>query len=78
MKKLITNQKCIVWTLLTTLIIFSAVNIAWALPVDERTQQVQDAIVAAVDGVSAAADVTDTHLAAITTLNLRSKGITER
>ena len=76
MKKLITNQKCIVWTLLTTLIIFSAVNIAWALPVDERTQQVQDAIVAAVDGVSAAADVTDTHLAAITTLNLRSKGIT--
>ena len=52
-------------------------NIAWALPVDERTQQVQDAIVAAVDGVSAAADVTDTHLAAITTLNLRGKGITE-
>ena len=46
-------------------------------PVNERTQQVQDAIVAAVDGVNAAGDVTDTHLAAITTLNLRSKGITE-
>ena len=46
-------------------------------PVNERTQQVQDAIVAAVDGVNAAGDVTDTHLAAITTLNLRGKGITE-
>ena len=74
---LITNQKCIVCALFTTFIILSAVNIAWALPVDERTQQVQDAIVAAVDGVNAAVDVTDTHLAAITTLNLRSKGITE-
>ena len=77
MKRLITNQTRFVWTLLTTLIIFSAVNIAWALPVDERTQQVQDVIVAAVDGVNAAVDVTDTHLAAITTLNLRGKGITE-
>ena len=76
MKNLITNQKCFVWTLLTMLIILSAMTIAWALPVNERTQQVQDAIVAAVDGVSAAADVTDTHLAAITSLDLRAKGIT--
>ena len=75
MKKLNINQKCFVWILLTTFIIFSAMNIAWALPVNERTQQVQDAIVAAVDGVNAAADVTDTHLAAITTLNLRAKEI---
>ena len=72
---LITNQKCIVCALLTTFIIFSAMNIAWALSVNERTQQVQDAIVAAVDGVSAAADVTDTHLAAITTLSLYGKEI---
>ena len=75
MKMLITNQKCIVCALLTTFIIFSAMNIAWALSVNERTQQVQDAIVAAVDGVSAAADVTDTHLAAITTLSLYGKEI---
>ena len=39
--------------------------------------RLQDVIVAAVDGVNAAVDVTDTHLAAITTLNLRGKGITE-
>ena len=75
MKKLNINQKCLIWTLLTTLIILSAVNIAWALPVNERTQQVQDAIVAAVDGVNAADDVTDAHLAAITTLNLQAKEI---
>ena len=41
-----------------------------------RTQQVQDAIVATVPGVNSAADVTEAHLAAITVLNLRNKGIT--
>ena len=45
-------------------------------PVSERTPQVRDAIVAAVLGVNSAADVTEAHLAAITELNLRSKGIT--
>ena len=75
MKRLITNQTRFVWTLLTTLITLSVVNIAWALPVSERTQQVQDAIVAAVDGVDSADDVTDTHLAAIVKLNLRAKEI---
>ncbi|MDE0638286.1 MAG: cadherin domain-containing protein, partial [Candidatus Poribacteria bacterium] len=44
-------------------------------PVSERTPQVRDAIVAAVPGVDAAADVTEVHLAAITSLNLRGKGI---
>ncbi len=43
---------------------------------DGRTQQVQDAIVAAVDGVSDAADVTEEHLAAITSLSLSNQGIT--
>ena len=47
------------------------------VPVSERTPQVRDAIVAAVPGVNSAADVTETHLAAITSLNLRGKGITE-
>ncbi len=45
-------------------------------PLSERTQQVRDAIVAAVPGVSSADDVTGTHLAAITSLSLNDKGIT--
>ena len=45
-------------------------------PLNERTPQVQDAIVAAVPGVDNADDVTDTHLAAITSLSLNAKGIT--
>ena len=44
--------------------------------VSERTPEVRDAIIAAVDGVNAASDVTDTHLAAITSLDLRAEGIT--
>ena len=47
-----------------------------ALAVSDRTAEVRDAIVAAV-GVSAASDVTADHLAAITNLDLRVKGITE-
>ena len=45
-------------------------------PVNQRTQQVQDAIVAAIEGVDSADDVTSAHLAVITRLNLYSKGIT--
>ncbi len=44
-------------------------------PVVDRTTQVRDAIVAAAS-VNSASDVTETQLAAITSLNLRSKGIT--
>ena len=40
-----------------------------------RTEAVRDAIVAAVSGVSACANVTDAHLAAITELDLESTGI---
>ena len=50
--------------------------VSTVLSVSDRTTAVRDAIVAAA-GVSAADDVTDTHLAAITTLNLRNKGISE-
>ncbi len=46
------------------------------IPVSERTASVRDAIVAAVPDVTDAANVTDVHLAAITSLNLRSTGIT--
>ena len=46
------------------------------LAVSDRTSQVSEAIVAAVTGVTDAANVTNTHLAAITNLNLRNKSIT--
>ncbi|MCG9129491.1 cadherin domain-containing protein [Candidatus Poribacteria bacterium] len=45
-------------------------------PVEDRTAQVRDAIVTAA-GVESHTDVTNTHLAAITSLNLKNKGITE-
>ncbi|MCG9129720.1 leucine-rich repeat domain-containing protein, partial [Candidatus Poribacteria bacterium] len=45
-------------------------------PIRDRTTQVQDAFLIAV-GVESPVDVTETHLAAITSLNLRNKGITE-
>ena len=44
-------------------------------PVSDRTPQVRDAIVAAVPNIDAAADVTETHLATIISLNLRAKSI---
>ncbi len=46
------------------------------VPVAERTPQVRDAIVAAVSNVAAASDVTESQVASITSLNLRTKGIT--
>ena len=45
-------------------------------PLSERTQQIQDAIVAAVPDVNNPEDVTAEHLAAITELHLILKGIT--
>ena len=45
-------------------------------PVSDRTQQVQDALVALVPGVDAANDVTAAHLALITNLNLSDQSIT--
>ena len=45
-------------------------------PVSDRTQQVQDRIVALVPGVDAADDVTAAHLALITNLNLSDQSIT--
>ena len=51
-------------------------NVTIEPPLSGRTQQVQNAIVAAVNGVNNADDVTEAHLAAITELDLRDKGIT--
>ncbi len=47
-----------------------------AVGVSDRTPEVRDAIVAAVPNVTDAANITDTHLAAITSLDLRNKDIT--
>ena len=71
------NQKTVIYVLLSLLmvLIIHATSYADVTSVSERTPQVQDAIVAAA-GVNTATDVTETHLAAITTLNLRAKGIT--
>ena len=44
--------------------------------VSNRTPQVRDAIVAAVPGINSANDVTETHLAAITALDLSNQSIT--
>ena len=44
--------------------------------ISDRAQQVQDAIVAAINGVESASDVTAEHLTAITSLNLNNKRIT--
>ena len=45
------------------------------LPVNQRTPEVQDAIVAAIEGVNSADNVTDQHLATITTLDLFQESI---
>ncbi len=45
-------------------------------PVSDRTQQVQDTIVALVPGVDSANDVTAAHLSLITNLNLSNQSIT--
>ncbi len=63
--------------LVALLVVFGthATGYADIIPVPDRTPQVRDAIVAAVLGVNSASDVTETHLATITNLNLRAKGI---
>ena len=79
MKTIINNLKYVVPVLLTSLIAFCPFSTGHAniLPVSERTPQVRDAIVAAVPGVNSADEVSDAHLATITRLNLRAKGISK-
>ena len=72
MNSLIGNRKYVIFGLLTLLLVFWASLIGYAdvTPVKDRTPQVRDAIVAAVPGVNNANDVTEAHLAAITTLRI--------
>ena len=81
MNKLVSKFKYAGLVLITFLMIFGIQSGIYAqeddiLAVSDRTSQVSDAIVAAVTGVTDAANVTNTHLAAITILNLRNKSIT--
>ena len=77
MKSLKRNQKRMVSVLLTLLLVFGTGFWGYAdiKTVNKRTPQVRDAIVAAVPDVDTAANVTETHLATITSLNLRGKDI---
>ncbi len=60
-----------------TILSMSTVSRADVTVVSDRTPSVRDAIVAAVLGVDNASEITEAHLATITNLNLRAKGITE-
>ena len=53
----------------------AATDIVSLSPISNRTSQVRGVIVEAVPGVNSAADVTEEHLAAITSLDLSSKNI---
>ena len=57
-------------------LIYSLLEPSGFVSVSDRTPQVRDAIVAAVPGITSAADVTPAHLAAITTLDLSAQVIT--
>ena len=73
------NKKCIVPIFLTTFIVFFThilLGYADITPVQDRTPQIRDAIVAAVPGVNSANDITAAHLAAMTTLEASKKSIT--
>ena len=85
MKSFATSNNFATVLIIVTLLIFCIQNTIYAqteetsdtiVAVSDRTTAVRDAIVAAVTGVTDAANVTNTQLAAITSLNLRNKSIT--
>ena len=77
LKSFVENRNWFVLILLGFLTVLGMQVTSYAdiTPVSDRTSQVRDAIVAAVPNIDAAADVTETHLATITSLNLRAKSI---
>ena len=85
MKTLTMNQKIAVSIIAIMVLIYGVQGTNYAqaqnnapelTPVSDRTQQVQDRIVALVPGVETADDVTAAHLALITNLNLSDQSIT--
>ena len=85
MKALIVNRKAVL-SIVTAMVLIYGIqgtvngqaqgNAPELTPVSDRTQQVQDRIVALVPGVDSADDVTAAHLALITNLNLSDQSIT--
>ena len=77
MKLLFKNKRYILSIFLTALMVFCTHTSGYAdiTPVQDRTPQIRDAIIAAVPGVNSADDVTAAHLAAITTLEASKKSI---
>ena len=73
------NHKSILSILLSLFAILSIQVTSYTdiTPISDRTAEVRDAIVAAVPGVNSADEVTETHLATITSLNLRDSDISE-
>ena len=71
------NKRNILPIFLTTFMVFGILMSGYAdiTPVQDRTPQIRDAIVAAVPGVNSANDVTTAHLAAIATLEASKKSI---
>ena len=65
-----------IFVILTLLLGSYVSSSADVIPVNDRTEEVRDAIVTST-GLNSADEVTETHLAAITSLNLRNEGITE-
>ncbi|MYB02248.1 leucine-rich repeat domain-containing protein, partial [Candidatus Poribacteria bacterium] len=85
MKPLTVNQKIaasivavmlLIYGIQGTVNVHAQDNAPELTPVSDRTQQVQDRIVALVPGVDSANDVTAAHLALITNLNLSDQSIT--
>ena len=77
MKLLFENKRNMLSVFLTISMVFSILMSGYAdiTPVQDRTPQIRDAIVAAVPGVNSANDVTAAHLAAIATLEASNKSI---
>ena len=75
---LVTKNKVFSFIMLAILIVFSGQGLSYGqqeiTPVSERTPQVRDAIAAAI-GVDVG-EIDETHLKAVTSLNLRNKSIT--
>ena len=77
MKLLFEKKRNILPIFLTIFMVFGILMSGYAdiTPVQDRTPQIRDAIVAAVPGVNSANDVTAAHLAAIATLEASKKSI---
>ena len=81
MKSLIVNRKILMSIFTVMLLIYGIQTTSYGqqpfTPVNDRTPQVRDAIVALIPGVDSANDVTAAHLSLIKNLNLSEQNITD-